>query len=254
MAILLGVSVALVTWAEMAGPGRRPHAAGGAMEGKEVRFGEAASPRCSPRRRPGRRRARSTRCTTRFTAPGGGVALLNMLLGEVAPGGVGSGLYGHADAGRGDRVPRRPDGRPDPGVPRQEDRPARDRAGRALRARHARARPDRHRAVAISADAGLAGLQEAGPHGFSEALYAFTSAANNNGSAFAGLTSGTPFWNTLLGHLHARRPVPADRPRPRPRRALCHPADAPAERRHPAHPPATLRGPARPGSRWSWSR
>ena len=54
-------------------------------------------------------------------------------------------------------------------------------------------------AVAITTDAGLAGLQESGPHGLSEALYAVTSAANNNGSAFGGLTSGTPFWNTLLG-------------------------------------------------------
>ena len=54
-------------------------------------------------------------------------------------------------------------------------------------------------AIAISADAGLAGLQESGPHGLSEALYAVTSASNNNGSAFGGLTTGTPFWNTLLG-------------------------------------------------------
>ena len=54
-------------------------------------------------------------------------------------------------------------------------------------------------AVAITAGAGLAGLQESGPHGLSEALYAVTSASNNNGSAFGGLTSGTPFWNTLLG-------------------------------------------------------
>ena len=56
-------------------------------------------------------------------------------------------------------------------------------------------------AVAITAQDGLAGLQESGPHGLSEALYAVTSAANNNGSAFGGLTSGTPFWNTLLGLL-----------------------------------------------------
>jgi K+-transporting ATPase ATPase A chain len=53
--------------------------------------------------------------------------------------------------------------------------------------------------IALSVDAGLAGLQEEGPHGLSEALYAVTSATNNNGSAFAGLTSGTPFWNSLLG-------------------------------------------------------
>jgi K+-transporting ATPase ATPase A chain len=56
-------------------------------------------------------------------------------------------------------------------------------------------------AVAISAHSGLAGLENSGPHGLSEALYAVTSAANNNGSAFAGLTAGTPFWNTLLGFL-----------------------------------------------------
>jgi K+-transporting ATPase ATPase A chain len=54
-------------------------------------------------------------------------------------------------------------------------------------------------ALALSVGPGVAGLQESGPHGLSEALYAVTSAANNNGSAFGGLTSGTPFWNTLLG-------------------------------------------------------
>jgi K+-transporting ATPase ATPase A chain len=54
-------------------------------------------------------------------------------------------------------------------------------------------------AAAVSFDAGPAGMLNAGPHGFSEALYAVTSASNNNGSAFGGLTSGTPFWNTLLG-------------------------------------------------------
>ena len=54
-------------------------------------------------------------------------------------------------------------------------------------------------AVASERRAGLAGLQESGPHGLSESLYAFTSASNNNGSAFAGLTASTPFWNTLLG-------------------------------------------------------
>lgn len=54
-------------------------------------------------------------------------------------------------------------------------------------------------AVALVVPAGLAGLQEDGPHGLSEALYALASAGNNNGSAFGGLTSGTPLWNTLLG-------------------------------------------------------
>ncbi|MBN0343673.1 potassium-transporting ATPase subunit KdpA, partial [Pseudomonas aeruginosa] len=47
-------------------------------------------------------------------------------------------------------------------------------------------------------DAGRAGMFNPGPHGFSEVLYAVTSAANNNGSAFAGLGAATPFWNLLL--------------------------------------------------------
>ncbi len=53
-------------------------------------------------------------------------------------------------------------------------------------------------AVAVVATAGKAGIFNPGPHGFSEVLYAFSSAANNNGSAFAGLSADTPFYNTLL--------------------------------------------------------
>jgi K+-transporting ATPase ATPase A chain len=54
-------------------------------------------------------------------------------------------------------------------------------------------------AVAVVTKYGLTGMANPGPHGFSEVLYAFSSAGNNNGSAFAGLTSNTPFYNTLLG-------------------------------------------------------
>ena len=54
-------------------------------------------------------------------------------------------------------------------------------------------------AIAVMTEAGRAGILNPGPHGFSEILYAFTSAANNNGSAFAGLSANTPFYNTLLG-------------------------------------------------------
>jgi K+-transporting ATPase ATPase A chain len=54
-------------------------------------------------------------------------------------------------------------------------------------------------AVAVSTAAGQAGVANPGPHGFSEILYAFSSAANNNGSAFAGLGANTPFYNGLLG-------------------------------------------------------
>ena len=54
-------------------------------------------------------------------------------------------------------------------------------------------------AVAVSVDAGKAGVANPGAHGFSEILYAFTSAGNNNGSAFAGLSANTPFYNVALG-------------------------------------------------------
>src|SRR6202035_5858257 len=54
-------------------------------------------------------------------------------------------------------------------------------------------------AVAVSVPSGQAGVANPGAHGFSEILYAFSSAANNNGSAFGGLSANTPFYNTLLG-------------------------------------------------------
>jgi len=53
-------------------------------------------------------------------------------------------------------------------------------------------------AIAVMSDAGRAGILNPGAHGFSEVLYAFTSAANNNGSAFAGLSANTPFYNAML--------------------------------------------------------
>ncbi len=199
MATLLSLSVALLTWAEMAGPGTAPQLAGGAMEGKEVRFGTAASALFG---------AATTGTSTgavnsmhdSFTAPGGGVAMVNMMLGEIAPGGVGSGLYGMLMLAvvtvflSGLMVGRTPEflGKK---IGQHEI---------VLVALYVLATPLLVLggiAVAITADAGLAGLQESGPHGLSEALYAVTSAANNNGSGFGGLTSGTPFWNTLLGVL-----------------------------------------------------
>jgi len=197
MGTLWGVSVLLLTWAEMAGPGTAPRLAGAAMEGKETRFGEAASALFA---------ASTTGTSTgavnamhdSLTAPGGGVAMFNMMLGEVAPGGVGSGLYGMLMLAivtvflAGLMVGRTPEylGKK---IGQREIW---------LVALYILATPVLVLvgiAVAVTAGDGLAGLQESGPHGLSEALYAVTSAANNNGSAFAGLTSGTDFWNTLLG-------------------------------------------------------
>ncbi|WP_243058438.1 potassium-transporting ATPase subunit KdpA [Nocardioides sp. SR21] len=199
MALLLGVAISLLTWAEMAGIGLAPAAAGGAMEGKEVRFGTAASALFA---------AATTGTSTgavnsmhdSLTAPGGGVAMFGMMLGEIAPGGVGSGLYGMLMLAIvtvflcGLMVGRTPEylGKK---IGQREI---------VLVALYVLATPVlvlTGIAVAITAQDGLAGLQESGPHGLSEALYAVTSAANNNGSAFGGLTSGTPFWDTLLGLL-----------------------------------------------------
>ena len=197
MAVLLSLSTLAITVAETTGPGAAPLAAGGAMEGKEVRFGEAASALFA---------AATTGTSTgavnamhdSLTAPGGAVTLLNMMYGEIAPGGVGSGLYGMLVLAIvtvflcGLMVGRTPEylGKK---IGQKEI---------VTVALYVLATPFFvlvGAAVAMTADAGLAGLQETGPHGFSEALYAVTSASNNNGSAFAGLTSGTPFWNTLLG-------------------------------------------------------
>ncbi|KQT02497.1 potassium-transporting ATPase subunit KdpA [Cellulomonas sp. Leaf395] len=197
MSTLWVAAVGLLTWAEMAGPGLVPVAAGGAMEGKEVRFGEAASALF----------AASTTMTSTgavnsmhdsLTAQGGGVALVGMLLGEVSPGGVGSGLYGMvvlivvAVFLAGLMVGRTPEylGKK---IGREEI---------TLVALYVLTMPAVvliGSAVAVSVPAGLEGQLQGGPHGLSEIVYAFASAGNNNGSAFAGLTAGTPFYNTLLG-------------------------------------------------------
>lgn len=199
MAVLLTAGIGLLTWAEMAGPGSAPQLAGAAMEGKEARFGEAGSALFA---------AVTTGTSTgavnsmhdSLTAPGGGVALFGMMLGEISPGGVGSGLYGMLMLAVvtvflcGLMVGRTPEylGKK---IGQREI---------ILVAAYVLATPVlllSGIAVAVTASDGVAGLQESGPHGFTEALYAVASAANNNGSSFGGLTSGTPFWNTLLGLL-----------------------------------------------------
>jgi len=197
MGTLWAGAVGLLTWAEFAGPGLVPAAAGGAMEGKETRFGAAASALF----------AASTTSTSTgavnsmhdsLTAAGGGVAIFNMQLGEISPGGTGSGLYGMLVLAvvavfiAGLMVGRTPEylGKK---IGRREI---------TLVALYVLATPAIvliGTAVAIATPAGQAGILNAGPHGLSEVLYAVTSAANNNGSAFAGLSVATPFYNTLLG-------------------------------------------------------
>lgn len=133
-----------------------------------------------------------------FTALGGMIPLWLMQLGEVVFGGVGSGLYGMlmnvllAVFIAGLMIGRTPEylGKKI-GVPEMK-----------MAAIYILITPSLvllGTALAMMTDAGRAGIFNPGPHGFSEVLYALSSAANNNGSAFAGLSANTPFWNLLLG-------------------------------------------------------
>ena len=133
-----------------------------------------------------------------FTPLGGLVPLWNMMLGEVVFGGVGSGLYGMlvfavmAVFIAGLMIGRTP-----------------EYLGKKIEAYEMKMVALAilvtpllvlvGTAVAVSTAAGVAGVANPGAHGFSEILYAFTSAANNNGSAFAGLSANTPFYNVTLG-------------------------------------------------------
>ncbi|TPW76428.1 potassium-transporting ATPase subunit KdpA [Schumannella soli] len=202
MGVIFVASFGLMTWAELAGGGSATQAAGGAMEGKEQRFGIVGSTLFS---------TTSTATSTgavnamhdSFTPFGGLMALLNMMIGELAPGGVGSGLYGILVIAiiavfiAGLLVGRTPEylGKK---IGAREIKlaslyilvtPALVLLGTALS----------FAIPAIRADVVSTSIWNPGIHGFSEVLYAFTSAANNNGSAFAGLTANTPWFTTALG-------------------------------------------------------
>ncbi|MFI7094307.1 potassium-transporting ATPase subunit KdpA [Streptomyces lydicus] len=198
MALIWAASVTIVTANELHSVSSTAgHAAGGMMEGKESRFGIWASALF----------AVSTTLTScgavnsfhdSYTPGGGGMTIFNMMLGEIAPGGTGSGLYGIlilaivAVFVAGLMVGRTP-----------------EYLGKKLRGREMKyaslyilTTP-----ALVLAGAGLAmafpgeraAMLNSGAHGFSEVLYAFTSAANNNGSAFAGLSVNTVWYNTALG-------------------------------------------------------
>ena len=176
-------------------PGRRRPGRSGNMEGKEVRFGAAVG---------GLFAAVTTGTSTgainawhdSFQPIAGLVPLFNIELGEITPG---RDRRRHVRDARHRRDPRRlhrrPDGRPDAGVPRQEGRGLRDQDGDARRPRPGRQHPRLHGDRERRCPEGPAGPLNAGPHGFSEILYAFSSQTGNNGSAFAGLTGNTPFYN-----------------------------------------------------------
>jgi K+-transporting ATPase ATPase A chain len=202
MAVFFVASLAAMTAFELAGSGTAPQLAGGAMEGKETRFGIIGSTLFA---------TTSTITSTgavnsmhdSYTALGGGMAMLNMMLGEVAPGGVGAGLYGIlvlaiiAVFVAGLMVGRTPEFLGKKIGPREMKlaslyiltTPTIVLVGTALS----------FAIPGVRAELETTSIWNPGLHGFSEVLYAFTSAANNNGSAFAGLTANTPWLNTALG-------------------------------------------------------
>ncbi|MCZ2836767.1 potassium-transporting ATPase subunit KdpA [Modestobacter sp. VKM Ac-2985] len=197
MAGLAAASLALTSWAQARAGGAALQLAGAATEGQEVRFGGPLSALFGT----------ATTLTSTgavnsmhdsYTPTGGLLVMANMMLGEVAPGGVGSGLYGMlvlavvAVFVAGLMVGRTPEylGKK---LGRRE---------MTLASLYVLVTPVlvlTGTAVAVATDSGLGSLLNSGSHGLSEVLYAFTSASNNNGSAFAGLSANTPFYNTALG-------------------------------------------------------
>jgi potassium-transporting ATPase potassium-binding subunit len=171
--------------------------AGGNMEGKEVRFGIANSSLFTTITTDASCGAVNTMHDSLLPLAGM-VPMINIMLGEIIFGGVGSGLYGMllfaivAVFVAGLMVGRTP-----------------EYLGKKIEAKEVKMAILAililplsmlgFTAIAVVATPGLAGLANSGPHGFSEALYAYVSATGNNGSAFAGLSANTPFWNTTLG-------------------------------------------------------
>jgi K+-transporting ATPase ATPase A chain len=197
MATLALTSVVLMMVFQGGHHGTVPTAVGAATEGTETRFGVPDSSIF----------ATSTTLTSTgavnsfhdsYTSLGGAMTLVNMMLGEVAPGGTGSGLYGMLVLAvltvfvAGLMVGRTP-----------------EYLGKKLRGREVKfaslyllttpAIVLVGTALAMALPGERASMLNTGPHGLSEVLYAFTSAGNNNGSAFAGISVNTQWYNTALG-------------------------------------------------------
>ncbi|MET4582218.1 K+-transporting ATPase ATPase A chain [Conyzicola nivalis] len=202
MATIFAVSLTAMTLFETLTGGAATRLAGAAMEGKEDRFGIWGSTLFG---------STSTLTSTgavnsmhdSFTSLGGMMAMINMMLGEIAPGGTGSGLYGLLVLAivtvfiAGLLVGRTPEYLGKKIGPKEIKlasiyiliTPTLVLVGTALS----------FAIPAVRDDVMATSIWNPGLHGFSEVLYAFTSAANNNGSAFAGLTANTPWFNTALG-------------------------------------------------------
>jgi K+-transporting ATPase ATPase A chain len=191
------ISMVFMFIAQLQHHGTVPTSVGSAMEGVEQRFGVANSAVFADATT-----LTSTGAVNSFhdsyTSMGGLITLFNMQLGEVAPGGAGSGLYGMLILAvitvfvAGLMVGRTPEYLGKKITPREIKLAATYFLITPLIALVGTA-------AAMAVPSGRAGMLNTGPHGLSEVLYAFTSAANNNGSAFAGLTVNTTWYNTALG-------------------------------------------------------
>jgi K+-transporting ATPase ATPase A chain len=196
MGIIAAFSVSLMMVFQLQHHGTVPTAIGSSMEGVEQRFGVANSAVFADATT-----LTSTGAVNSFhdsyTSLGGLITLFNMQLGEVAPGGVGSGLYGMLILAivtvfvAGLMVGRTPEYLGKKITPREIK----------LAATYFLITPLivlTGTAIAMAMPGQRAAMLNSGPHGLSEVLYAFTSAGNNNGSAFAGINVNTDWYNTAL--------------------------------------------------------
>ena len=239
MATLYGISMSFMLWFQLQHHGTVPTSVGAAMEGVEQRFGIADSAVF----------ADSTTLTSTgavdsfhdsYTSLGGMITMFNMQLGEVAPGGTGSGLYGMLILAvitvfiAGLMVGRTP-----------------EYLGKKINPREIKLASSYFlvtplivligAAIAMALPGERAGMLNTGPHGLSEVLYAFTSAANNNGSAFAGISVNTNVVQHRTRAGHGLRQIFADGARARPGRFAGQAGHHAGVGGHAAHPSAAVR-------------
>ncbi|MCD9199096.1 potassium-transporting ATPase subunit KdpA [Aeromicrobium wangtongii] len=197
MVALMGTFVAVVTWAEAGAHSQSAQAAGAAMEGKETRLGEWASSLFAVMTT-GTSTGAVNASHDSMTPVGGGMALLNMMLGEVTPGGVGSGIYGILIMSiltvfiAGLLVGRTPEFL-------GKKIGAQQMTYVALYVLTVPAIILVGVGTAISLGSTPGAMGNPGGHGFSEVVYAYTSGANNNGSAFGGITVTSDFFQITIG-------------------------------------------------------
>jgi K+-transporting ATPase ATPase A chain len=197
MCVIWAAFTAVAWFSETHPNGPASLAAGAAMEGKEVRFGIPSSILFGVSTT-GTSTGAVNSWHDSYTGGAGGIALLNMLLGEVAPGGVGTGLYGILVLAiiavflAGLMVGRTPEY-----LGKKLGRVQVTAASIFILAMPALVLLGAGLAIALPGT--LDALNNDGSHGFSEVLYAYASAANNNGSAFAGITVTSDFFQSTLG-------------------------------------------------------